>query len=147
MQPQTGISFGRATEITRDELKFAKFVSRMRKKFNMLFHDLLRTQLILKGVIVEKDWDTLKEKIQYRYAQDQYFEEMKSAENIRNRLDLLNMVQPFVGYYYSKNYVMKNVLRMTDNDIKQMDAEISDEGPPPQMATPDGAPINNAVPQ
>jgi len=147
MQPQTGISFGRATEITRDELKFAKFVSRMRKKFNMLFHDLLKTQLMLKGVIVEKDWDILKEKIQYRYAQDQYFEEMKSAENIRNRLDLLNMVQPFVGYYYSKNYVMKNVLRMTDNDIKQMDAEISDEGPPPQMATPDGAPINNAVPQ
>lgn len=147
MQPQTGISFGRATEITRDELKFAKFVSRMRKKFNSLFHDLLKTQLILKGVIVEKDWDILKEKIQYRYAQDQYFEEMKSAENIRNRLDLLNMVQPFVGYYYSKNYVMKNVLRMTDNDVKQMEAEISDEEPPPQMAAPDGAPINNAVPQ
>lgn len=147
MQPQTGISFGRATEITRDELKFAKFVSRMRKKFNMLFHDLLKTQLILKGVIVEKDWDTLKENIQYRYAQDQYFEEMKSAEIVRNRLDLLNTVQPFVGFYYSKKYVMKNVLRMADKDIKQMDAEISEEGPPPQQAAPDGAPINNAVPQ
>jgi hypothetical protein len=133
LQPQQGISFGRATEITRDELRFAKFVSRMRKKFNVLFNDLLKTQLILKGVIVEQDWEELKEKIQYRYAQDQYFEEMKSAENIRNRLDLLNQVQPFVGYYFSKEYVEKNILRMTDNDIKQMEAQIQDEPSPPQM--------------
>ena len=105
----------------------------MRKKFNVLFNDLLKTQLILKGVIVEQDWEELKEKIQYRYAQDQYFEEMKSAENIRNRLDLLNQVQPFVGYYFSKEYVEKNILRMTDNDIKQMEAQIQDEPSPPQM--------------
>lgn len=144
LQPQQGISFGRATEITRDELKFAKFVSRMRKKFNVLFHDLLKTQLILKGIIVEKDWDIIKGQIQYRYAQDQYFEEVKSAENTRNRIDLLNQIQPFVGSYFSKNYVMKNVLRMTDNDIKQMEAEITDEPAPPPVMQPDGqAPINN----
>jgi len=144
LQPQQGISFGRATEITRDELRFAKFVSRMRKKFNVLFHDLLKTQLLLKGIIVEKDWDILKEQIQYRYTQDQYFEEMKNAENVRNRIDLLTQIQPFVGYYYSKNYVMKNILRMTDNDVKQMDAEIEQEPPPPPMMQPDGSqPINN----
>jgi hypothetical protein len=141
LQPQQGISFGRATEITRDELKFAKFISRMRKKFNVLFNDLLKTQLILKGVIVEQDWDELKEKIQYRYAQDQYFEEMKVAENIRNRIDLLSQIQPFVGYYFSKDYVMKNVLRMTDNDVKRMNAEISEEPPPPQLGM--GQDINN----
>ena len=142
LQPQQGVSFGRATEITRDELKFAKFVSRMRKKFNVLFNDLLKTQLILKGVIVEQDWDELKEKIQYRYAQDQYFEEMKTAENVRNRVDLLNQIQPFVGYYFSKDYVMKNVLRMTDKDVKQMEAEISEEPPPPQLGADQN--INNS---
>jgi hypothetical protein len=131
MQSQQGISFGRATEITRDELKFAKFVSRLRKKFNMLFNDILKTQLILKGVLTEKDWDSIQEKIQYKYAQDQYFDEMKSAENYRNQLDLLNMVNPYVGTYFSKNFVMKNVLRMSEDDIKQMKKEIESE-PPPQ---------------
>lgn len=145
LQPQQGISFGRATEITRDELKFAKFVSRMRKKFNALFHDLLKTQLLLKGIIVEKDWEYIKEHIQYRYTQDQYFEEIKDAENLRNRIDLLTQVQPFVGYYFSKKYIEKNILRMTDNDIKIMESEIAEEPPPPQsMMPPDGSqPINN----
>jgi len=135
MQSQQGISFGRATEITRDELKFAKFVSRLRKKFNMLFNDILKTQLILKGVLTEKDWDSIQEKIQYKYAQDQYFDEMKSAENYRNQLDLLNMVNPYVGTYFSKNFVMKNVLRMSDDEIKQMKKEIESE-PPPQPVDP-----------
>jgi len=142
LQPQTGISFGRATEITRDELKFAKFVSRMRKKFNVLFNDLLKTQLMLKGVIVEKDWDQIKEHIQYRYAQDQYFDEMKSAENIRNRIDLLTQVQPFVGYYFSKKYVERNILRMTDSEIQQMESEIEEEPPLPPPPGMDGN-INN----
>jgi hypothetical protein len=117
MQAQQGISFGRATEITRDELKFAKFVSRMRKRFNELFDDLLKTQLVLKGVIVDADWDIIRDKIQYRYTQDQYFEEMKTSENIRNRIDLLNQIQPFVGMYFSKDYVMKNILRMTFSQL------------------------------
>ena len=133
MQPQQGISFGRATEITRDELKFAKFVSRLRKKFNVIFDDLLKTQLILKGVINEKDWDVIKEKIQYRYAQDQYFEEMKAAENYRNQIDLLNMAQPYVGTYFSQRFIMKNVLRMSDKDIQTMKSEIASEPPPPQI--------------
>jgi hypothetical protein len=133
MQPQTGISFGRATEITRDELKFAKFVARLRKKFTELFNDLLKAQLQLKGVITEKDWDWIKEDIQYRFAQDQYFEEIKNAENYRNRIDLLNQMQPYLGYYFSKKYIQKNILRMNDSEISNMDAEIQEEPPPPQM--------------
>jgi hypothetical protein len=136
LQPQTGISFGRATEITRDELKFAKFVGRLRKRFNEMFQDLLRTQLILKGVITDKDWNQIKEGIQYRYAQDQYFEEMKNAENLRNRVDLLTAIQPFVGAYYSQEYVMKNILRMSDKEMQQMKAQIENEPPPPQVGMP-----------
>ena len=136
MQPQTGISFGRATEITRDELKFAKFVGRLRKKFNELFTDLLRTQLLLKGVLTDKDWTTIKDKIQYRYTQDQYFEEMKDAENMRNRIDLLMQIQPFVGAYYSQDYVMKNILRMSEKEIAAMKRQIESEPPPPQIGMP-----------
>ena len=150
LQPQQGVSFGRATEITRDELKFAKFVSRLRKKFNALFNDLLRTHLVLKGVITDKDWESIKDRIQYKYAQDQYFEEMKSAENMRNQVDLLNMVQPYIGTYFSQRYAMKNVLKMSDQDIAVMKDEISKEPPPPQMGMPGqepGEPINNTVQQ
>jgi hypothetical protein len=136
MQPQTGISFGRATEITRDELKFAKFVGRLRKKFNELFQDLLKTQLILKGVLTDKDWNQIKDDIQYRYAQDQYFDEVKNAENLRNRIDLLNQIQPFVGAYFSQEYVKKNILRMSDKEISDMEAQIDREGPPPQIGIP-----------
>jgi len=136
MQPQTGISFGRATEITRDELKFAKFVGRLRKKFNELFNDMLKTQLLLKGVLTEKDWNLIRNDIQYRYAQDQYFEEIKNAENMRNRIDLLNQIQPFVGAYFSQEYVMKNVLRMSDKDIVDMKQKIASEPPPPQIGMP-----------
>lgn len=130
MQPQQGISFGRATEITRDELKFAKFVSRLRKKFNVVFDDILKTQLILKGVINEKDWEVIREKLQYKYAQDQYFEEMKAAENYRNQIDLLNMAQPYVGTYFSQRFIMKNILRMSDKEIQTMKSEIESEPPP-----------------
>jgi len=139
MQAQQGISFGRATEITRDELKFAKFVSRLRKKFNVLFSDLLKTQLLLKGVLTDKDWDQIKEKIQYKYAQDQYFEEMKSAENYRNRIDLLNQIQPYIGTYFSQKFIMKDILRFTDKDIEIMKEQIDSE-PQPQAMGMQGQP-------
>ena len=141
MQPQQGISFGRATEITRDELKFAKFVGRLRKKFNGLFHDILKTQLMLTGIITEEDWYQIKEKIQFKYAQDQYFEEMKETENLRNRIDIVNSMQPYVGTYFSREYVMKNVLRFTEDDIKQMNMQISKE-PAPELGA-NGEPLNN----
>ncbi len=136
MQPQTGLQFGRAEEITRDELKFAKFVSRLRKRFNELFQDVLRTNLILKGVIKDADWQAFQDRIQYRYAQDQNFAEIKESENLRNRLDVLNTITPFVGMYFSKQYVMKKVLRMNDEDIAKVESEMASESPPQQ-------PINN----
>jgi hypothetical protein len=143
MQPQQGISFGRATEITRDELKFAKFVGRLRKKFSQLFNDILKTQLILTGVITEQDWAELKENIQYKFAQDQYFEEMKEAENLRNRIDLVNQMQPFVGTYFSKTYIMKSILRFTDEEIETMESQMEAE-PSPTIGV-DGQPVQSPI--
>ena len=97
---------------------------------------MLRTQLILKGVLTDKDWNVIKDDIQYRYAQDQYFEEMKNAENLRNRIDLLTQVQPFVGAYYSQDYVMKNILRMSEKEIAAMKKQIDSEPAPPQIGMP-----------
>lgn len=133
LEQQSGLSFGRQTEITRDELKFAKFIGRLRNKFSDLFRDLLKTQLILKGIIVEADWDDIKEKLRFDFAQDQYFEEIKDAENMRNRMDLLQQVQPYVGLYYSQGYVKRNILRLTDDEIENIEKEIGDEPPNPML--------------
>lgn len=122
-QTQSGFNFGRAAEISRDEIKFAKFVGRLRRRFNDLFDDLLKTQLILKNIITLDDWQQIKEKIDYRYAQDQYFQEIKEAENLRNRLDVLNSASPYVGTYFSKNYIRKNILKLTDEDIEDIEQE------------------------
>ena len=143
LQPQTGIQFGRAAEITRDELKFSKHIDRLRKKFNELFNDVLRSQLILKGILVESDWDRVVEKINYQYAEDQFFKEMKDAENLRNRIDVLNQIQPFVGTYYSKNFVMRNVLRLSDDEIENMKEEMTEEAPDVEEQSP----IGGGVPQ
>lgn len=131
-QQQSGFNFGRAAEISRDEIKFAKFVGRLRRKFNALFDDLLRTQLMLKNIITADDWESIKEKIDYKYAQDQYFQEIKEAENFRNRIDVLNQMSPYVGTYFSKNYVRKHILKLTDEDIEQIEKE--NEEDPPEMA-------------
>jgi len=122
-QPQSGFNFGRAAEISRDEMKFAKFVSRLRRKFNVLFDDLLETQLVLKGIITPEDWKQIKESINYEYAQDQYYEEIKNAENLRNRVDVLNQMTPYVGVYFSKNYIRKNILKLSDQEIEQIEQE------------------------
>ncbi len=122
-QQSTGFNFGRQAEISNDEIKFAKFISRLRRKFNVLFDDLLETQLVLKGIINPDEWQAIKSKIDYKYAQDQYFQEMKDAENLRNRVDVLNQMSPYVGIYYSKNYIRKNVLKLTDDEIAQIEKE------------------------
>ena len=131
-QQQSGFNFGRQAEITHEEIKFIKFINRLRKKFNHLFNDLLRTQLLLKNIVTDADFDELKENISYTYAQDQYFQEMKDAENMRNRIDLLTQMQPFIGRFYSDNYIKKNVLRLGDDEIEEIDQEIQ-ENPPPQQ--------------
>jgi hypothetical protein len=130
-QQQSGFNFGRAAEISRDEIKFAKFVGRLRRKFNALFDDILKTQLVLKGVMRPEDWDDIKQHIDYEYAQDQYFQEIKQSENLRNRIDVLNMIAPYVGVYYSKDYVRKNVLRLTTDEVK--DIEKQNEQDPPEV--------------
>jgi len=131
-QQSSGFNFGRQAEITHEEIKFIKFINRLRKKFNHLFTDLLRTQLLLKNIVTDSDFDDLKENISFSYAQDQYFQEMKEAENMRNRIDLLTQMQPFVGRFYSDNYIKKNILRLNDEEIEEIDVDIQ-ENPPPQQ--------------
>jgi hypothetical protein len=133
LEQQSGVTFGRVSEVTRDELKFAKFINRLQNKFSDLFRDLLKTQLILKGIIVDTDWDDIKEQIRFEFAQDQYFEEIKEAENLRNRVDVLNQIQPYVGTYYSQAYVKRNILKLTNDEIENIEKEISQEPPNPTV--------------
>ena len=128
MEAESNFSLGRSTEITRDELKFTKFVQRLRKKFTVLFHDVLRTQLILTGVIAEEEWDSMKEHIAYDFLQDGHFAELRDAEILRERIDMLGALEPYVGNFFSKRWVQKNVLRQTDEEIETMTKEIDDEG-------------------
>lgn len=125
-----GFSLGRSSEILRDELKFAKFIARLRKKFSALFHDILKTQLILKGVIAPEDWEDMQEHIQYDYHFDNHFEELKQAELMGNRLQVAAALDPFLGKYYSIEYVRKQVLMQTDAEYdeitKQMENEIAE---------------------
>jgi hypothetical protein len=125
-----GFSLGKSSEILRDELKFAKWIARLRKKFSAMFHDMLKTQLILKGVIAPEDWEDMKEHIQYDYKFDNHFEELKQAELMGNRLQVATALDPFLGKYYSIEYVRKQVLMQSDTEYdditKQMDAEIAE---------------------
>jgi len=123
-----GFSLGRSTEITRDELKFNKFISRLRNKFSVLFDDCLRVQLVLKKVCTEEEWNSFKEEIWYDFLKDNNFDELKDAELMTNRLTLLQSVDPYVGRYFSKEWVRKNVLQQTDEDIQEIDIQIADEG-------------------
>ena len=124
---ETGFSIGRSDNITRDELKFTKFVGRLRKKFSIIFADMLKTQLLLKGIIALEDWDTFKEHIQFDFLQDGHFTELKNAEILRERLDMLGQIESYVGEYFSKEYVKKNILRMTDEEISEIEGQINDE--------------------
>ena len=127
LKPDSGFNFGRSAEISRDELKFSKFVSRLRKRFSELFDDLLRTQLILKGVMTEADWDSIKEDIYYDFTKDAYVAENKEGELLRNRVDLLNQVMPYVGTYFSREYVYEKVLRMDDDEVEQMKDQLDSD--------------------
>ena len=128
MEAEQNFSIGRSTEITRDELKFSKFVQRLRKKFSALFHDVLRTQLVLTGVIAEEEWDKIKEHIQYDFLQDGHFAELRDAEILRERIDMLGQVEPYVGNFFSKSWVRKHILHQTDQEIEEIENEIEEEG-------------------
>jgi hypothetical protein len=127
LESSQGFNLGRASEITRDELKFTKFVQRLRKKFTELFNDLLRTQLILKGVINEDDWIEVRDCLQYDFLQDGHFAELKQTEMLRERLALANEMRDYIGKFFSVSYVRKNVLKQNEREIEDMDKQIKKE--------------------
>ena len=127
LDPETQYAFGRATEVSRDEVKFQKFVNRLRKAFSFLLLDALRIQLILKGIIKQSEWNQIEDSISVDYIEDNYFSELKEFEILRERIETLNVLGEFVGKYYSTKWVRNNILRQTDEDIDRIDKEIADE--------------------
>jgi hypothetical protein len=127
LEPNQGFSLGRSSEITRDELKFSKFVDRLRSKFSDVFNQALRVQCVLKGICTNEEWDLFKEDIHYDFIKDNNFSELKEAELISQRLTLLQSVDPYTGRYFSQKWIQQNVLRLTDDEIAEMDAEIKKE--------------------
>ena len=122
-----GFSLGRSSEILRDEVKFSKFVGRMRKRFTHLFNDILRTQLLLKNVVTPEDWDIMSDHIQYDFLYDNHFAELKDSELLQERLNLAGAAEPYVGKYYSADYIRRKVLRQTDQEIIDQDKQIKQE--------------------
>jgi hypothetical protein len=124
---QSGFSLGRVGEISRDEVKFSKFVDRQRQKFSEIFDQALRVQCVLKGICTAEEFDEFKENIYYDFIKDNNFAELKEAELVRERLSLLGSVDPYVGRYYSMEWIQRNVLRLSDDDIKEMQKQIDKE--------------------
>jgi len=152
MDGEGGFNLGRSSEILRDELKFTKFVGRLRKRFSNMFNDMLRTQLILKNVITPEDWESMSEHIQYDFLYDNHFSELKEAELMNERLTLAATAEPYVGKYYSQDYVRRKILRQTDMEIieqdKLIEKEIKDGVIPDPMAPVDpetGQPLDGAA--
>jgi hypothetical protein len=117
-------NLGKTTEVLRDELKFAKFIGRLRKRFSELFHDILKTQLILKGIVTPEDWEEMEEHIQYDYLFDNHFNELKETELMKERISLVIDMDPFVGKYFSTEYIRRQILMQTDKEYKEMDKQI-----------------------
>jgi hypothetical protein len=122
-----GFNLGRSSEILRDELKFSKFVGRLRKRFAHMFTDMLKTQLILKNIVTPEDWELISEHIQYDFLYDNQFAELKQTEMLNERLGSLATIEPYIGKYYSNEWVRRNVLRQTDSEMVEMDDQIEQE--------------------
>ena len=122
-----GFNLGKTTEVLRDELKFTKFIGRLRKRFSEMFHDMLKTQLILKGVISPEDWDDMKEHIQYDYLFDNHFNELKEIEMMNQRMMTVSQMDPFVGKYFSVEYIRRHVLNQKDTEYKDIDKQMKAE--------------------
>jgi len=123
----SGFNLGRSSEILRDEVKFSKFVGRLRKRFSNMFNDMLKTQLLLKNIITPEDWETMSEHIQYDYLYDNHFSELKEAELLMERLNMVTQAEPFIGKYFSQDYVRRKILRQTDEEILDQDKLIDKE--------------------
>lgn len=137
LETETGFSLGRTTEITRDELKFAKFISKLRNKFTLLFDELMKIQCVMKNICTVDEWKEYKEKIWYDFKKDNNFDELKESELLRDRLDMLNQISPYIGQYFSRDWVRKNILKLTDEEINLMDKEIEKDKKefPPEETT------------
>jgi len=120
-------NIGRSSEIMRDELKFTKFVGKLRKKFSEMFQDILKTQLILKGVITPEDWDDMKEHIQYDYLYDNHFTELKNIEMLNEKLNVITAMEPYMGRYFSTEYVRTNILGQSEVEKKELDVQMKDD--------------------
>jgi len=129
LQPSDGgmIGVGRTSEVTRDEVKFTKFIIRLRNKFSQIFDHALRIQCVLKGICTTEEWETFKDKIYYDYKKDNNFTELRDAELLRERVSLLQLVDPYIGHYYSAEWVKKKILQFTDEDIQKMDKQMKKE--------------------
>jgi len=127
MDGEGGFNLGRSSEILRDELKFTKFVGRLRKRFSNMFNDMLRTQLILKNIVTPEDWEIMSEHIQYDFLYDNHFSELKESELLNERLNMVAVAEPYVGKYFSQDYVRRKILRQTDVEILEQDALIEKE--------------------
>jgi hypothetical protein len=160
MEGEGGFNLGRSSEILRDELKFTKFVGRLRMRFSNIFNDILKTQLLLKNIITPEDWEKMQEHIQYDFLYDNHFSELKEAELITDRLNLVATAEPYIGKYYSQDFVRRKILRQTDQEIIDQDKQIEYEiengiipdpnAPPPEEMGEDpgmgmdlGAPITD----
>jgi hypothetical protein len=127
LEAQQGFTLGRSNEITRDELKFMRFIEKLRARFSIMFDELMARQLSLKGVCTLEEWQEFKQSVHYDFLKDNNFAELKEAELLQNRVALLNVVDPYVGNYFSKAWVRKNVLNLTEDDIKLMDEQMAEE--------------------
>ena len=157
LEPQGGgmVGLGRTTEVTRDELKFDKFIQKLRNKFSRIFDDALKVQLSLKNICTVAEWEEFKENISYDFKKDNNFTELKDAELLKERIGTLNMIDPYVGRYFSAEWVKKKVLRMTDEEIEEMEKQIEEEGPredlqqqgqeQPQVTADQYPPVDNTV--
>ena len=128
LEQETGYAFGRPSEVSREEVKFQKFIDKLRKKFSYILLDALRIQLILKGIIKQAEWNSIQEDIAVDFIEDNYFSELKESEIIKERIETINLMDEFVGKYYSRAWVRRNILKQNDEDIDKMDQEIKDEG-------------------
>jgi hypothetical protein len=131
LEQEAQFTLGRSTEISRDEVKFQKFIDRLRRRFSMLFTGILKKQLILKGIITEEDWEDWKNAITVDFQQDNHFTELKNAEILQNRLQTLDQISQYVGEYFSREWAMKNVMMMSDEDIEEMKQQVEGENSVP----------------
>jgi hypothetical protein len=154
MEGEGGFNLGRSSEILRDELKFTKFVGRLRKRFGNMFNDILKTQLILKNIVTPEDWEKMAQHIQYDFLYDNHFSELKDAELLTERLNLVATAEPYVGKYYSQDYIRRKILRQTDQEIIEQDMIIQKEietglipDPNAPMDMESGAPMDGGTSQ